>query len=210
MNKKTILILIALLGIVLVGIVGYFQVLKPQVENRTVEVATAMPIANNEVPLAFSYTSGVDALAMVEPPVSSTSPNGLKKVYLLFDNQAYVEYSSDGSDVSLPPAISIFAVSYASSTTVAPIEGADRLTKLRTWAQQNPQFSAWTIKSSEVEEVEVDGASAIRYQASGTYEQEVYVVFYQDNIYVFAGQFEQDSDLIRTSFQELINSVIFE
>jgi len=192
-----------------VGIVGYFQVVKPEIDNRTVETSAPTPIASQETDLAFSYPSGVDSLLMIEPPISSTSPSGLKKVYLLADYQEYIEYSNEGSVGTPPPTISIFALSYASTTDGGDAEGAGRVSKLQTWAAQNPQFTSWTAKNSEAEVVEVDGATAIRYTAAGTYQQEVYVVLYVGDMYVFAGQFEEEGGVMQTRFADLVSSVIF-
>ncbi len=205
MKRNSLLLIAGAIGVVLVAAVVYSQIVKPQLDNRTVEVVVQERVTSLEIPMAFSFPSGAQALTLIQPPVSTSSENGLKKVYLLLDSQAYLEFSQteNVSDVP-PPTISIFAFANNIPDTE---ENLSRVEKLTAWVQKNPQYSSWSLLSSESERTEVDGATALRYQTKSTYSQDVYVVSYKKDIYVFTGQFEEQGDKIQSIFADIMSSV---
>jgi len=207
-NKRWVFILIGLLGIGLVGIAGYSMVVQPQLENRTISVTVPTPISYPETGFSFMFPSGVDALALIEPPISTSTDSSLKKAYLLMNTKEFNEYNSLVEKGTPPPTISIFIVGYASTEDESADAG--RISKLQTWAQNNPQYSSWGRMSSELEVVEVDGAPAIHYQTTGEYQQSVYVTLYQKNMYILTAQFDEGETATQSIFSELISSVTFD
>lgn len=203
---KNIRIILAILVAMSVAAVAFVYIVKPQLDNRMVAVTTLMSVSNEDLAFGFSYLSGPDAYSLVQPPIATTS-SGLQAAYILFPSSEFYEYQNDqsaGRASEAPLSMSVFVVELPD----IQVEGG-RIARLQTWAQANPQYTSYSAITSEPEVVEVDGAQALRYQTSGQREQQVYLVSYQGNAYVFTGQYEIIDDAYYQSFSELVNSVLF-
>jgi hypothetical protein len=204
MTRKYIFVS-GLLGVVVLMSV-YYLVGKPLLQDRTISVTSNHTVENTELSFSFSYPSGEAGYALIEPPVASTSE--LKQAYLLIENDEYISFQAAESTAEAPPTISIFVFDTPERTDANADVG--RVTRLQSWAANYPQYSGYTTIDSEPEVTEVDGATALRYTSAGVYEQEVYLVSYQRKTYVFVGQYIEQTDPIRTTFTDLMESVLFE
>lgn len=205
MSRNTILYVAVALTIVFVAGLIYTQFLKPELDNRTEVVVSQMSITSPVAPLMFKFPSGQDALALIEPPTGNVASTGIKEVYLMMDNDKYNEFSKNEGEIP-PASISIFVVPYVEAFGV---EEMSRVEKLRAWAIENPQFSSWAAATTEPESFEVDGVRSITYQTESVYKQNVHLVLYSDDIYIFTGQYEVEGDEMQTMFNDILASVIF-
>jgi hypothetical protein len=204
MSKNTFLYLALALTVVFVAGFVYTQYLKPQLDNRPVAAVAQMSISSPVAPLMFKFPSGDGALALIEPPTGDVSSTGIKEVYLMMDSQQYVEFSKS-EDETPPATISIFVLPYVEAIGA---EEMNRVGKLQAWAVANTQFSSWGAATTEPQPVEVDGVRAITYKTESVYKQDVYLVLYADDIYVFTGQYETEGDEMQTMFNDILASVI--
>ena len=205
MKKQFILLLIIVLA--LVGFFLYKQVVKPQLDNRTVATVVSATITNETLGFGFTFPSGEAGFSMIEPPLPEGSVDGLQKIYLIMDTQSYLMYQQ-GDDAETPPAVSVFVFTMPDMESA---DGLDRLGKLKLWAETYSRYSSYALKTSDIETVEMDGIKAIRYTAEGAlYKQQVYLVSYQGNIYMFAGQYINDADTIRDMYLQLVASATFD
>lgn len=207
-NSKSYLIaVIVLLVVLVIASVVYSKIVKPSLDNRTVSVTTEVTIENKELNLSFSYPSGDSAYALLEPPVAPEEADGLKKVYILMDSKKYFEFQAATELVDTPPTVSIFILE--EKKTGEAIDEENRSVRLLAWAERNPQYTSFFEKSAEPELVKVDGVDAYHYTTEKNYRYDMYLISYKGNIYVFAGQFEDELDDIHGMYQKLISSVIF-
>lgn len=190
--------------VVAVAVVIYQQVAKPMLDDRMVARTVIMPIQNKQLGVEFRYPSGETAYTVVEPLVPTTTSSGLQKVYLLFDTVAYQAFDPTAG-TETPPSVSVFVF----TVPPEPDETIDRHTQLQQWIEAHGSFTSYGLKTTDLEAVELDGALAYRYQATGLYQQEVYVSMYRDHVYVFTGQYNAEDDAIRSMFRDLIASVVF-
>jgi hypothetical protein len=206
MNKKNIFLGIGLV-VVLIGsaFVANEQVVLPMLDDRMVEDVVGAPIVVDEYDFAFKYPSGVEGFALVEPPVATTSQS-LKKAYLMFEYSQYIEYQSTEEGEQTPPAVSVFVFVLPEKTET---DTRSRFQRLMQWVNENPQYTSFNKKVGEMTEVEIDGASAIKYSTEGFYNQDFHIVGYSGNAYIFAGQYENPDDANVMMYNNLINSVTF-
>tara|TARA_B100000508_G_scaffold105538_1_gene83719 strand:- start:6424 stop:7023 length:600 start_codon:yes stop_codon:yes gene_type:complete len=192
-----------LFGIVIVAFVAaaYVLVIKPNFEDRTVATVATMTIDRPDLDLAFTYPSGESAYTLIEPPLEQ--PGFIQGVFLLMPTPEYIDYQNGKG--SPPTSVSVFVLEQPSDDNK---EGG-RIARLQRWAESNSQFSSFAAISSEPEVVELDGVKALRYNTSGVYDQEVYLVQYSGRIYVFTGQYENEEDAIRSMFTEFMSKVSF-
>ncbi len=193
-----------IIGVLIVGALLFGYVIKPRLDNRMVSVVAPVTIANQELQFSFQYPSGEEGYTLIEPPIPETTASGLRKVYLIMSSPEYIAFQSSSSGAETPPSVSVFVLQ---RPPAAADETASRLERLQEWASQNPQFSSWLARTGGPEEVEVDGVKAWHYFTDGTYQQEVYLIGYQDNIYVFTGQYIEETDPIRSMFIDVIQSI---
>lgn len=204
MHKKLTVLFGGLVLLLVVGYVSYAYVIQSYLDNRMIPAEVSMTITNDALGLSFVYPSGGNAFALIEPPVASTSE--FKQVYLLLENEAYQQYDATDSPTDAPPTVSIFVFDMPQRSDAEADAG--RVSRIQNWAINHPQYSSFPLIIGEPEVVEVDGATALRYQAAGLYQQEVYLVSYRKNLFVFTGQFTDETDAIRIMFNELIDSVV--
>jgi hypothetical protein len=204
--KKQFVILLVVVGLVLGGVFLYQQLIRPQLDNRTVTTVAPMKITNEVLGVEFTYPSGENGYSLIEPPIPEGNSDGLQKVYLIMGTQAYIEHQSL-VDTETPPSVSVFVFTMPESLPGS--EGVDRSAKLLIWAETYARYSSYALRTTEPETVEVDGVRAIRYQTDGLYNQSVYLMSYQGKVYMFTGQYDSVEDEIYQMFNELIASVTF-
>lgn len=208
--KKQYLIYSGVLVLVAVGILLYQQVIKPQLDNRTVSVVVPMLIENEDLSFAFTYPSGEDAYSLIEPPLPPETSNGLKKAYLIMDTKAYLEYQDLDEASEAPPAVSVFVFERLDEVLgVAPEDS--RAAKLEAWAKHYDAYTSFSVdkRTAEPEAITVDGVKGIRYETDGLYQQQIYLLDHQGNVYMFVGQYNEKTDATYSMFNDLMASVMF-
>lgn len=206
MNKHIILKVTGCL-VVLFGLLFVLtqQLVRPMLNDRMVEVVVEMPIVVEEYKFGFTYPSGIEGFALVEPPVATTSQS-LRKAYLLFENSQYREYQTAQGSMQTPPAVSVFVFTLPEKS---PTDTASRSERLMKWIENNPQYASFHKKVGDVTEVDMDGLTAIKYSTEGIYHQDFHIVSYSGYAYVFAGQYENTEDEHVAMYTKLIDSVTF-
>lgn len=191
------------IALVAVVFLIYFKVVSPYLDNKTVSAAFPAIIHDDFGNFTFSYLAGEEAYTLVEPPIPTTTSTGLQKVYIILNTQDYIAF--EDSSIDAPPTVSIFVFKRKESN-----EEGTRLEKMQSWVEQFSQFSSYPLRIDEPEIIDIDGIPTMRYHTEGTYKQEVYVSSYGGMIYVFVGQYQNESDKIHNMFINLIDSVVYE
>lgn len=205
MKKQFVILLIAVLA--LVGFFLYKQVVKPQLDNRTVATIVPTPISNETLGFGFTYPSGETGFSMIEPPVPEGNTDGLQKVYLLMSTEDYIEYQQI-EQMDTPPSVSVFVFTMPAQSSST--ENLSRLDELKLWAETHSRYSSYSLRTTEPEIVKIDGVTGLSYATDSVYRQQVYLISYRNMVYVFTGQYQSEADQIREMFTGLISSVIFE
>jgi len=181
------------------------QMVQPLLDDRTVEDVVGTPITLTEYNLGFNYPSGVEGFMLIEPPVATTSQS-LKKAYLMFEYSQYITYQNADESRQTPPAVSVFVFELPKAIEA---ESGSRSERLLQWVNENPQYTSYNKKVTEVTEVEIDGLTALKYSTSGLYNQDFHIVSYSGNAYIFAGQYTDANDANVTMYSDLISSITF-
>ena len=203
---KRILIFVVLTLTILVGFMLYTQVVKPTLDNRTVATVVPMKIEATDLKFEFTYPSGESAYTLIEPPVPPETSDGLAKIYIMMKNEDYQAFSSESDLKETPPTVTVFVLKEIKDPNNLD---EDRQSRLMKWAESNPQYTSYSLRNTEPEEVSIDGVKALRYTSSGNYESEVYLVSNRGNIYVLVGQYTEESDDGLIMLKDLINTVSF-
>ena len=124
----------------------------------------------------------------------------------MFEYSRYIKYQSAEAGSQTPPAVSVFVFALPEKTVAETGSRSERLTQ---WINENPQYTSFNKKVGEITEVEIDGASAIKYTTAGFYNQDFHIVSYSGNAYIFASQYEAIDDANVAMYNDLINSVSF-
>ncbi|MEY3784391.1 MAG: hypothetical protein RLZZ230_713 [Candidatus Parcubacteria bacterium] len=204
---KKIYIISGIILLIGVGFLVYSKVINPYLDSRTVTAVVPTTIENTDMDFAFTYPSGEEGYTVIEPPIATTSTDGIKKIYLILNTAEYITFQTADAGGEAPPLISIFVIDLPE--VADDIEAPDKITVLRTWAEQNPQLSSYSFRTSEPEEIEIDGVKALRYRTDGSYKQEVYLASHKGRVYVLTGQYQDEPDSIRAIFTNLIASLTF-
>ncbi len=204
---KKIYIIASIILLLTVGFIVYSKVIKVYLDDRTISAVVPTTIENQTLDFAFTYPSGEAGYTVIEPPVSTTTSDGIQKIYLILNTAEYITFQSTTTGGKAPPLISVFVVTLPEISDDA--ETPSRVTILRNWAEQTPRLSSFASRTNEPEEVEIDGVKALRYRTEGSYKQEVYLAYHHGRAYIFTGQFTEDTDTIRTTFTDLISSLAF-
>lgn len=217
-NKK---LTYAVVGVVLVALLGVgYYFLGPQAKDRIVVTNTVEKIVNKDLNFSFSYESGETALSSIESTPGQFGNSELLKMYALMESKTLDEFNKakeSGEVVESPPAISVLVFTRATSTdqvedssSTSTATSSSSIIKVRQWAEANSAYTSINLAQGEIQEIKVDGASALHYKADGLYTQDVYVVKYGKRMYVFVGQYLEEGDYMYKSFQALKDSILFE
>ncbi len=212
-QKNIVTVIVAFLTIAVVGGVYYF--FGPQADNRTVVTNAIETIANKDLNFSFSYESGETALSSMET-LPEQFGGTLLKMYVLMESKeldAFNQAKEKGETRETPPAISVLVFERATSTessATTTASSSSSMEKVKQWAVDNSQFTNINLVQGEIEEIEMDGATAIHYRTDGLYKQDVYVARYGKKMYLFVGQSMNEGDYMQSAFQKVIESVLFE
>lgn len=202
MTKTNTKVLIGIIGLVVIA-VGAFFVLQSKNIKTLDEGAYMEVVSRPDLSLEFSYESGPNSLALFEPEVSGEP---LKAAYILMSTADFVVVRNGDTD-STPATISLFVFS---KPVLEGEEDLSRIEELRRWATANQQLTGIADAVSEPVETVIDGVRALSYSTEAAYSQDIYIASYKKNIYLFVGQHESKDDSLRTYFNDVINSVVFE
>lgn len=203
MNKKTLLILggILLVATLLVG----YQLFMSKKNTSSGEMTMKQVVANKELGISFSYPSGVDGFTLLEP---NGGDKGMVKAYLIIPSVEYESYKN--GDTAEAPAgmnVFVFAIGDAKATSSA---SSTRISELQNWATDNNTLTQFKQAKNTPDIVELDGVKALHYQTDGLYQQDIYLVSYKARVYMLVGQYNEQTDVTYTAFQDLIKSILFE
>ncbi len=233
-NRKTFL-LVGVIGLMVIGLAAYLLVARPYLNNRTVETTETAVINRPDLNFQFSFPSGPGGFALVErfgeapaptptgtstaatstgsttvpaPAVATgtaaTSTSALRHMYVLMETEAYEDIQAGEIPGELPPTISVLVY----DGSAIPVEGS-REERLKAWARSQTALTQYSDTATGLESIELDGATAIRYQADGLYLTNYTLVFHRDHIYLFAGQQSDPASRVATGYQDVLNSVLF-
>lgn len=195
--KKVTLGIIA----VLVLVVGIVIFLKTSPADRVVEDQL---VENNAYSISFNYLTGQDGYELVE---SFTSDNFLHS-YVLVEKSKLSEFQVN-SEKSVPPTMAVFIFQTPEDEETEG-EKPGRITRLQNWAQDNAGITAFEQIYGTPEIIEIDGVKGLEYTTNGTYQQSVFLASYRGYTYMFVGQYNRPTDMIKKDFEHLMESVRFE
>jgi hypothetical protein len=208
-NKKNSLILAGILIVVIAAI--SYQIVQTRNNNEAADAALQQTVENDTLGLSFSYKGGPDGFTLVEPPAEQ---KGILKAYLLLPTKAYEEYKTKEVPSEAPAGMNVFVFTHDEATTTdagaSTTPRADRMTRLQEWATTNTTITSFTMAKAAPETVEIDGLKMLRYKADGLYQQDIYLASYKNQIYMFVGQYNEESDMTYTEFQTLMQTVSFD
>jgi hypothetical protein len=200
MQTRTIFIV---LGVLAVALLIALFVVRPWLQDRTVEVVVSERIERPELGIGFTFPSGEGAYSYIEPVFGTSTEGEPLAAFVMIKSDAYTDY------MSAPPTMSIFIFpELGESTSTAGTTSPDRMTKIRTWAEENSGRTLYNLAQSAPEEVRIDGAKALHYKADGLYPNDVYITFYQNRYYLIIGQYDGESDPAYGIFKELVDSIV--
>ena len=200
MNKKTISIIGGVVVLIIIA-VGYqiFTVYKNKQHENTSSSLEA--VHNKEFGISFSYPSGQDGFALLEP---NGTEKGILKSYIMIPSSDFDAYKEKpGGEAPAGMNVFIFALDAKATST----EEVSRITELQTWASDNSIVTAIKLAKKTPEVVDLDGVKALHYQADGLYQQDIYLLSYKGRVYMFVGQYDKETDYTYTAFQSLIKTV---
>jgi hypothetical protein len=179
--------------------------------TASTEVAGTVRMVENETyGISFSFQEGENAFTLIEPPENQA---GIQKSYVLLPTKAYTEYK-DSEDIREAPAgMNVFVLTLeeeGNTENATTAQRADRMTRLKDWAVRFDGLTQYSQKKAEPEQVEIDGLKALKYQTDGLYQQTIYLATYKNNVYMFVSQYNEESDVTNTAFDELLSSVAFD
>ena len=205
MKKTYVFAGIAVFALIVAGaFIANEQVVQPILNDRTVDDVVGYQIESPEYDFAFKYPSGLEGYTLIESPIATTSES-LKKAYLMFQYDEYIEYQNNQTQT--PPAVSVFVFALPDKAETATSSRSERLLQ---WMNENPQYTSYDRRNGEPEEVEIDGVSALKYSTEGIYGQDFHIASYSGNVYVFAGQYENTEDENIAMYTNLISSITFQ
>ncbi len=205
--KKNNLIIIAALIAVAVAALAYYQFSRTSSDVSNIPKET---VNNRVVGLSFAYPPTENGFSLVEPPVGE---NGLLAAYVLIPTKEYEAYKTSNDVREAPASISVLVYEIDSGTSTVTASGServDRVTRLQNWATDNDTLTSYTKAKATPDIVEIDGIKALHYQADGLYQQDIYLISYQNRAYMFTAQFDAPTDITNTAFTEFIESISFE
>jgi hypothetical protein len=204
-NKK-IIVALGILVAIAVLVFGYRQFVIPP-SGQSFDVAQKQTVVNKALKLSFSYPGGPDGLSLIEPPMLD---NGVIKAYLLMPTDEYEMFQTTETPKETPAAISVFVFGLEDEEVSSSTQEISRITRLQNWAIDNTSLTSFTNPKTEPEIVELDGLKAFYYKVDGLYQQDIYLASYRGFIYMFAAQYDKESDITFRAFQELITSLSFD
>lgn len=200
-NQKKIALII-LVAVIVCGTALYFFQIKPSAEFAAQNATET--ITRDELGIEFQYVAGPDALSLFEPSVSREPLLGS---FILMQSPDFVALRNKESE-DTPPSISLFIFEYNDNEMPKEVEELSRQEKVLYWAKENQVLTTVTDETV-LENAEIDGVKAYRYQNQGLYPQTIYLAMYQGKMYMFVGQYENSSDQMQKYFDDIISTIAF-
>lgn len=208
-NQKNIVKVVAAIAVIIIlGSAYYFFNISSR--DKTVVTDTIETVANKDLNFSFAFESGATALSSMETTPDQFGDSFLKKMYMLMETkelEIFDKAKESGEEREAPPAISVLVFERGPVNEELASSSEEKITQ---WAKDNSQFTSINLATNNIEEVEIDGVQAIHYQADGLYRQDVYVLRYGKNMYLFVGQSLAEGDYMSKAFQKVIASVSFD
>jgi hypothetical protein len=202
-NKKTYLIFGAIVAVIALIVAYQLYVSRHKVTLPHEPTATET-VTNPELAFSFAYPKGSDAFTLLEP---DGTDKGILKSYIMMPASDYESYKNSGGEA--PAAMNVFVLALG-DTTATTSEADTRITELQNWAADNSTLSSIKQAKATPDVVVLDGVKALHYEADGLYKQDIYLVSYRGHVYMFVGQYDKQTDVTYTAFQDLIKSVLFD
>ena len=195
-------------AVIAIGVLAYVSLvgLPKDTSTKVAPIVGNYAVSNEEVNLLFKYPASVTGLTLIEPPVE---PGGmLKDAYVLMQTAEYISFQSSTtkSGTPPPPSISLFVFDLPPNTDEEDLSRDERLIR---WASQNQSLTSYSTATA-TQVVDIDGVEMRTYPASGLYERDMYLGAYRGNIYMFIGQYEEETDPIREQFLALLKTIEFQ
>jgi hypothetical protein len=203
-NKKTLTILGIIVAIIAI-IVGYQLYLAKKTSTPDIPT-TKETVVNKEFKFSFVYLKGSDGFTLVEP---AGSDKGILKAYLMLPTAAYNDYKNSDAAGEAPAGMNVFVFDLSDKNATSS-ETDTRIAQLQNWATDNSTLSSIKQAKNTPDVVELDGIKGLHYQTDGLYQQDVYLISYKSRVYMMVGQYNKQTDLTYTAFQDLIKSLTFE
>jgi hypothetical protein len=127
----------------------------------------------------------------------------------MIPTEEYAAFQSAEAGGETPASINVFVFTLEDVEVPEGTEKPERITRLQNWAADNTALTSFSQALNTPDIVEIDGLKALHYRADGLYQQDVYLASYRGLVYMFVGQFNEETDLTYTAFQSLIASVSF-
>lgn len=213
-NQKNIVKVVAAIAVIIIlGSAYYFFNISSR--DKTVVTDTIETVTNKDLNFSFTFESGATALSSMETTPEQFGDPFLKKMYMLMETkelEIFDKAKESGEEREAPPAISVlvFERGPVNEELASSSEDLSAIERITQWAKDNSQFTSINLATNNIEEVEIDGVKAIHYQADGLYRQDVYVLRYGKNMYLFVGQSLAEGDYMSKAFQKVIASVLFD
>jgi hypothetical protein len=204
-NKK-VLITIGVVIAIILAFVGYRQFAgAPTVQDLA---ANQQTVTNEEFGISFAYPGGEEGLALVQPPATDI----IKKSYILMPIDEYADFQKSTEAREAPASISVlvFMLEDEAAPAGTSTERESRIARLQNWAMDNDALTSFSLAKATPDIIEIDGVKALHYQADGLYQQDIYLASYKGRVYMFAAQYNEQSDLTFAAFPNLISSVSFD
>ena len=205
LNKQALIVIGAILFIATI-LVGYQLVVH---EEQQTTLGTTKTVNDETYGLSFSFDEGEEAFTLVEPPVNQA---GIQKSYIMLLTKAYADYQQSDNVAEAPAGMNVFILTLeeeGNTENATTAEQSDRMTRLKHWAMRFDGLTQYSKKKAEPEEVEIDGLKALKYQTEGLYQQTIYLATYKNNVYMFIGQYTEQSDITYTAFEKLLTTISF-
>jgi hypothetical protein len=188
---------------IVVIFIGVFFWLLPEAPRVTEPVV----VEDTQFRMSFTYPGGPDGYELVE---SNTSDSFLQS-YVMVERSAWEAFQAAAGEVA-PPTMSIFIYQQPDeeADTLEREPRPGRISRLQSWAQANAGLTAFDQIYGTPEVVEIDGVKALEYTTDGIYQQSIYLSSYRGTIYMFLGQYNRPTDVIKQDFENLMQTVRFD
>lgn len=208
--SPVIVFLILIVTVVLGG--AYFLMSRIPADQMVSTVALER-VSQPDLNFSFGVPSGDEGLSFTQSLPNLFSGQELQKAFVLMknsDSNMFFSTTTDQSTTETPPAISILVFNYGTTTQSTSTENLDAQGKLELWAREHDGYTAISLATSPITKVDIDGAPAIQYTTEGLYPQDIYLARYSGRMYLFVGQSLSNGDILDTSFEQVVDSVLFE
>lgn len=202
MSTRNLFVLIILL-VVAVGAFLYFKggslinLEKSGNKEYVKDGVTYQGYWNADIGLGFSYKKDPNGYTLLDKDILTVAFPGIEKYMTLINGEDYHTLLHDKGSHDGPPFIHFMIFKNASNLNVAD------------WLKQNGKNVGYVDGKTVTSVESLGGADGLRYKADGLYMQDIVVMSNNYNIYVFSGDYPEESASIRTDFLDLLKTLEF-